>query len=87
MQFAFLSRDYCFACNGRAWKVDSRAQALVGPGLATPLAINRNYIHIFYLDIEELGNLCTIKFCIGKSVLDTMQIASCQLSIQMSVYH
>ena len=23
--------------DGRAWKVDGRAQALVGPGLATPL--------------------------------------------------
>ena len=25
------------AADGRAWKVDGRAQALVGPGLATPL--------------------------------------------------
>jgi len=23
--------------DGRAWKVDGRAQALIGPGLATPL--------------------------------------------------
>ena len=40
MQFAFLSNslyiephDSCFARDGRAWKVDVRAQALVGPGL------------------------------------------------------
>ena len=25
--------------DGRAWRVDGRAQALVGPGLATPLII------------------------------------------------
>ena len=25
------------AADGRAWKADGRAQALVGPGLATPL--------------------------------------------------
>ena len=25
--------------DGRTWKVDGRAQALVGPGLATPLII------------------------------------------------
>ena len=31
------SRESCLAANGRAWKVDGRAQALVGPGLATPL--------------------------------------------------
>ena len=28
------------SADGRAWKVDGRAQALVGPGLATPLPIN-----------------------------------------------
>ena len=31
------SRESCLAADGRAWKVDGRAQALVGPGLATPL--------------------------------------------------
>ena len=46
MQFTFLSHliiikshDSCFARDGRAWKVDSRAQALVGPALATVLHI------------------------------------------------
>ena len=34
------SRESCLAADGRAWKVDGRAQALVGPGLATPLAEN-----------------------------------------------
>ena len=29
--------ESCSAADGRAWKVDGRAQALVGPGLATPL--------------------------------------------------
>ena len=28
-----------WAADGRAWKVDGRAQALVGPGLVTPLSI------------------------------------------------
>ena len=32
------SRESCLAADGRAWKVDGRAQALVGPGLATPLS-------------------------------------------------
>ena len=31
------SRESCLAADGRAWKVDGRAQALVGPGLAMPL--------------------------------------------------
>ena len=31
------SRESCLAADGRAWKVDGRAQALVGPGLATRL--------------------------------------------------
>ena len=34
------SRESCGAADGRAWKVDGRAQALVGPGLATPLDIS-----------------------------------------------
>ena len=29
--------------DGRAWKVDGRAQALVGPGLATPLPLGKAY--------------------------------------------
>ena len=33
------SRESCLAADGRAWKVDGRAQALVGPGLATPLVV------------------------------------------------
>ena len=33
------SRESCLAADGRAWNVDGRAQALVGPGLATPLVI------------------------------------------------
>ena len=35
--FPIYSRESCSAADGRAWKVDGRAQALVGPGLATPL--------------------------------------------------
>ena len=31
------SRESCLAADGRAWKVNGRAQALVGPGPATPL--------------------------------------------------
>ena len=36
------SRESCLAADGRAWKVDGRAQALVGPGLATPLPLIHN---------------------------------------------
>ena len=39
VQFAIESCDSCRAGNGKAWKVDGRAQALVGPGLAMPLSI------------------------------------------------
>ena len=35
------SRESCSAADGRAWKVDGRAQALVGPGLATPLMVRQ----------------------------------------------
>ena len=37
--FVFIeeSRESCLPDDGRAWEVDGRAQALVGPGLATPL--------------------------------------------------
>ena len=35
--FFMESRESCLAADGRAWKVDGRAQALVGLGLATPL--------------------------------------------------
>ena len=35
--FFMESRESCLAADGRAWKVDGRAQALVGTGLATPL--------------------------------------------------
>ena len=31
------SRESCWPDDGRAWEVDGRAQALVGPGLAMPL--------------------------------------------------
>ena len=33
------SRDLKLIADGRAWRVDGRAQALVGPGLATPLIL------------------------------------------------
>ena len=33
------SQDSKVIADGRAWRVDARAQALVGPGLATPLPI------------------------------------------------
>ena len=31
------SRNSRLIADGRAWRIDGRAQALVGPGLATPL--------------------------------------------------
>ena len=44
------SRESCLAADGRAWKVDGRAQALVGPGLATPLLTPDPEV----LEVEEL---------------------------------
>ena len=41
--FIMESRESCLAADDRAWKVDGRAQALVGPGLATPLIIRYLY--------------------------------------------
>ena len=35
------SRDSKLIADGRAWSVDGRAQALVGPGLATPVLMMR----------------------------------------------
>ena len=49
------SRESCLAADGRAWKVDGRAQALVGPGLATPL------------DIKQFG--ASSKNCVGTPVV------------------
>ena len=37
------SHESCWAADGRAWKGDGRAQALVGPGLATPLSMINKY--------------------------------------------
>ena len=38
------SQDSKLIADGRAWSVDGRAQALVGPGLATPLSAWGNII-------------------------------------------
>ena len=48
------SRESCSAADGRAWKVDGRAQALVGPGLATPLVrmIIKKLRFLYTLDVE-----------------------------------
>ena len=43
--FFMESRELCLAADGRAWKVDGRAQALVGPGLATPLLHYHSNFH------------------------------------------
>ena len=50
------SRESCLAADGRAWKVDGRAQALVGPGLATPLdrGINTKYLLLLLLFSHNL---------------------------------
>ena len=37
INFGLESRDSKLIADGRAWRVDGRAQALVGQGLATPL--------------------------------------------------
>ena len=39
--FVVESRHSNLVGDGRAWEVDGRAQALVGPGLATPLILTR----------------------------------------------
>ena len=36
--------------DGRAWKVDGRAQALVGLGLATPLPLS--HLMAFFLNVR-----------------------------------
>ena len=38
------SQDLKLIADGRAWKVDGRAQALVGLGLAMPLSITKAHI-------------------------------------------
>ena len=43
--FFMESRESCLAADGRAWKVDGRAQALVGPGLATPLIKTESFVY------------------------------------------
>ena len=43
------SRNSKLIADGRAWKVDGRAQALVGPGLATPLAIHCSYSQLYII--------------------------------------
>ena len=54
------SRELCLAADGRAWKVDGRAQALVGPGLAMPLLCliymhdTRGRVHIYQAKHEYL---------------------------------
>ena len=51
------SRDSKLIADGRAWRVDGRAQALVGPGLATPL-ITANYVlfAFIFICIFKLGS-------------------------------
>ena len=49
------SRESCLAADGRAWKVDGRAQALVGPGLATPLVGHKKPARRLSLLIKEQG--------------------------------
>ena len=39
------SCESCWPGDGRAWEVDGRAQALVGPGLATPLMKDKRKDH------------------------------------------
>ena len=47
------SQDSKLIADGRAWKVDGRAQALVGPGLATPLVtIATDNLYIAWLCSE-----------------------------------
>ena len=53
--FFMESRESCLAADGRAWKVDGRAQALVGPGLATPLSNTRdNYSGYSYCASRDI---------------------------------
>ena len=51
-----LSRD------GRAWKVDGRAQALVGPGLATPLSGDENS------SVHQRDESCDLKLQIHEAL-------------------
>ena len=54
--FVIESHDSCFAGDGRAWKIDGRAQALVALGLAMPLK-ETLLLHNRLGDFEQYG-LC-----------------------------
>ena len=47
------SRDSKLIADGRAWRVDGRAQALVGPGMATPLLIAKSQ-EMYYGTIADV---------------------------------
>ena len=57
--FIIESRDSCFAVDGGTWKVDGRAQALVDPGLATPLHAMINH----FLQFKEVRNYHAPNLC------------------------
>ena len=57
--FVFIeeSRESCWPDDGRAWEFDGRAQALVGPGLATPL--HRTQLKNSFADVVSPVKLST----------------------------
>ena len=61
------SRESYLAADGRAWKVDGRAQALVGPGLATPL-----YVAIFWVSKFSMAKIKYQNFIAGFDQLKWM---------------
>ena len=71
--FFIESRESSLAADGRAWKVDGRAQALVGPGLATPL-------HCVSLN----DNLCT-KVATSCKLINFVSIAMWPLVIRIPI--
>ena len=65
------SRDSCRAGNDRAWKVDGRAQALVGQGrLATTLAV---FINICVWTVNQLYKFTIISHSVKSEWLSSVE--------------
>ena len=58
---------------GTAWKVDGRAQALVGPGLATPLIMRSTFGSVWYHCLFIGGIYRSPSIIFVKSLCDLLQ--------------
>ena len=58
------------AHDGRAWKVDGTAQALVGPGLATPLLLITGYLFCYFV-LQFLLPFLNSKYFVTSHIIHT----------------